>query len=164
MIMNRTLMTITVKQSVKRIYEASDDDDDNDSNSNSNSNNNSINLINEDVHEMLEEEEQVEEGGRKGDKQKRDSFIPVHHYHRCVYNLLENLMKVAQSKKDDQAFQKEVVLLFSYVDPELIDRNQREKVNSMLIQLYDVGNASMKRIIKSKNNAFLKVDPSLTKL
>ena len=113
---------------------------------------------------MLEEEEEGDERRRKTEKQKREGSTPVHHYHRCVYILLEKLMKVAQSKQDDQAFQKEVVLFFSYIDPELVDRGQREKVNAMFMQLYEVGNASIKRVIKSRNNAFLKVDPSLAKL
>ena len=154
----RTLMTVSAKQSAKRIYEASDDDDDDESNDYDINHN----AFQEGTHEMAQEG--GNEGGSKGNSQNRENYIPVYHYHRCVYNLLEKLMKVAQSKKDDLAFQKEVILLFSYVDPELVDRKYRENVNAMLIQLYEVGNASMKRIVKSKNNAFLKIDPSLTKL
>lgn len=113
------------------------------------------------VYEASDDEEEGEgeenEGVNKETKQ-------THRYHRCVYTFLEKLMKVADTKQDDAAFQKEIVRLLTYLDAELMDREHRARVNQTLIDMHEKSNPTMKRLLKSKNLAFWKVDPSLPKI
>lgn len=86
-------------------------------------------------------------------------------YNGAVAGFLERLLGVAREKKEEVAFVKEVMAAMMFVDGGLLTREQREKVNGLVIALYaDVSNASVKRMVKAVNKALCGKDGSLVSI
>ena len=83
-------------------------------------------------------------------------------YNGAVAGFLERLVGVARERREETGFVKEVVAGLAFVDGELLGREEREKVNGLVIALYaEVENAAVKRMVRAVNRALCAKDASL---
>lgn len=66
---------------------------------------------------------------------------------------------------DDSAFVKEIVTIISHVDGDLLGKEDRAKLNTLILSLHgNLDNQTIKRQLKAKNKTLTLIDPSLPKL
>ena len=83
-------------------------------------------------------------------------------YNGAVAGFLERLVGVARERREETGFVKEVVAGLAFVDGGLLGREEREKVNGLVIALYaEVENAAVKRMVRAVNRALCAKDASL---
>ena len=109
------------------------------------------------------ESDDEEEEGRSGNR-----------YHSCVFGLLQRLFDLANSKLgstvchfsiDDTAFVKEIVTAVAQVDGDLLNKEERTKLNNLILSLHgNLDNQTVKRVLRAKNKSLCAIDPSLSKL
>lgn len=97
-------------------------------------------------------------------------------YHSCVMEFVQKFFEIANSKLgrrwngvvfgvDDSPFIKEAVGVICQIDGYLLNKEDRGKVNNLIIGFQsNLDNQTVKRQLKAKNKAFCTIDPSLVKL